>query len=306
MGKWYTRTLVGIALISFCAASSVAWAAEAVSKSLAQGGKTRTYVQYVPDGLDRKKPSPLVLVLHGWGGSGEDMIRVTGAQFNRAADAEKFVVVYPDAFGKRWNDPADNVDDKAFMLAIIEAVHTEVPVDSNRIYIAGLSNGGMMAQGMVCAYPDKFAAAATVAGTLPDFQAEECSAPKPKPLMIIHGTADPIIPFAGGPITMHADSVNVLSANKTAEFWAKAAKCQAAVRNVTEPNRDTEDGTTVHWEIFSGCTGNNEVDLVVVEGGGHTWPGGYQYMPERFIGKTSRDINAGQLIWNFFKKYPNR
>jgi polyhydroxybutyrate depolymerase len=280
-----------------------AWAAETVAKSLIQGDKTRTYQLYVPDGLDRKKASPLVLVLHGRGGSGEDMVKVTGSQFSRSADAEKFIVAYPDSYGKLWNDPEDNVDDKAFMLAIVEAVKTEIPVDMARIYIAGLSNGGMMAQGMACEFPEKFAAAATVAGTLPDFQVSKCASAKPVSMMVIHGTADPIIPFAGGLVSVHADNVNVLSARQTAELWANNGKCQLTPRVFSEPNKDPEDGTTVQREIYAGCSGKIEVDLIIVEGGGHTWPGGFQYMPERFIGKTSREIDAGRIIWNFFKRF---
>ena len=292
-----------LCLALFFAGQSEAWAAEPIAKSLIQGDKTRTYQLYVPDGLDRKKASPLVLVLHGRGGSGEDMIKVTGSQFSRAADAEKFIVAYPDAYGKLWDDPVDNVDDKAFMLAIVEAVKSEIAVDLSRVYIVGLSNGGMMAQGMVCAFPEKFAAAATVAGTLPDFQVKSCSPAPPVPMMIIHGTADPIIPFAGGLVTVHADNVNMLSARQTAELWANNGKCSLKPRVIAEPNKDPEDGTTIQREIYADCNGKVEVDLIVVEGGGHTWPGGFQYMPERFIGKTSREIDAGRVIWNFFKRF---
>lgn len=297
------RTGVALCAALFFAGQNAAGAAELVSKSLVQGDKTRTYQLYVPDGLDRKKNSPLVLVLHGRGGSGEDMVKVTGAQFSRAADTEKFIVAYPDAYGKLWNDPEDKVDDTAFMLAVVETVKAEVAVDLSRVYIVGLSNGGMMAQGMACAFPEKFAAAATVAGTLPDFKSGACSSAPPVPMMIIHGTADPIIPFAGGLVSVHADSVTVLSARQTAELWANNGKCSLKPRVIAEPNKDPEDGTTIQREIYSECSGKVEVDLIVVEGGGHTWPGGFQYMPERFIGKTSREMDAGRVVWNFFKRF---
>ena len=102
-----------------------------------------------------------------------------------------------------------------------------------------------------------------------------------------------------------AEFGQVVSAAETFRFWASHNLCKVAPLVVNEPDRDPQDGTRVRLERFSDCGNKTEVTLVAVEGGGHTWPGGYQYLPEPFIGKTSKDIDANTLIWNFFKGYAN-
>jgi len=91
----------------------------------------------------------------------------------------------------------------------------------------------------------------------------------------------------------------VLPASETAKFWVTNNRCRGKTVSVSEADRDPKDGTRVRLELFPDCAANADVSMVTIEGGGHTWPGGYQYLPERFIGRTSRDIDANQIIWNF-------
>ena len=282
-------------------ASAVTLAAP-VSETLKSGGDLRNYWLVRPEGLEKTKPAPLLMVLHGSAGSGEDMMTVTQRGFERLADKEKFVVVYPDALERRWNDQGGTVDDVGFLLAIVDKLVADGLVDKNRIYVAGISNGGMMAQRLACEQADRIAGIATVAGGLPEPLQATCKPARALPVLVIHGTEDPIVPWAGGAVAGFEDFGKVLSARETATFWAANNRCGDGGVIAAEPDRDPKDGTRVKMEVFASCPAGAAVKLAAVEGGGHTWPGGYQYLPERFIGRTSQDVDANSLIWNFFKE----
>ena len=282
-------------------ASAVTLAAP-VSETLKSGGDLRNYWLVRPEGLEKTKPAPLLMVLHGSAGSGEDMMTVTQRGFERLADKEKFVVVYPDALERRWNDQGGTVDDVGFLLAIVDKLVADGLVDKNRIYVAGISNGGMMAQRLACEQADRIAGIATVAGGLPEPLQATCKPARALPVLVIHGTEDPIVPWSGGAVAGFEDFGKVLSARETAKFWAANNRCGDGGVIAAEPDRDPKDGTRVKMEVFASCPAGAAVKLAAVEGGGHTWPGGYQYLPERFIGRTSQDVDANSLIWNFFKE----
>ena len=281
-------------------ASAVTLAAP-VSETLKSGGDIRNYWLVRPEGLEKTKPAPLLMVLHGSAGSGEDMMTVTQRGFERLADKEKFVVVYPDALERRWNDQGGTVDDVGFLLAIVDKLVADGLVDKNRIYVAGISNGGMMAQRLACEQADRIAGIATVAGGLPEPLQATCKPARALPVLVIHGTEDPIVPWSGGAVAGFEDFGKVLSARETAKFWAANNRCGDGGVIAAEPDRDPKDGTRVKMEVFASCPAGAAVKLAAVEGGGHTWPGGYQYLPERFIGRTSQDVDANMLIWDFFK-----
>ena len=281
-------------------ASAVTLAAS-VSETLKSGGDLRNYWLVRPEGIEKTKPAPLLMVLHGSAGSGEDMMTVTQRGFERLADKEKFVVVYPDALERRWNDQGGTVDDVGFLLAIVDKLVADGLVDKNRIYVAGISNGGMMAQRLACEQADRIAGIATVAGGLPEPLQATCKPARALPVLVIHGTEDPIVPWSGGAVAGFEDFGKVLSARETAKFWAANNRCGDGGVIAAEPDRDPKDGTRVKMEVFASCPVGAAVKLAAVEGGGHTWPGGYQYLPERFIGRTSQDVDANMLIWDFFK-----
>ena len=297
MKKLTILLLCGLFLLT---ASAVTLAAP-VSETLKSGGDLRNYWLVRPEGLEKTKPAPLLMVLHGSAGSGEDMMTVTQRGFERLADKEKFVVVYPDALERRWNDQGGTVDDVGFLLAIVDKLVADGLVDKNRIYVAGISNGGMMAQRLACEQADRIAGIATVAGGLPEPLQATCKPARALPVLVIHGTEDPIVPWSGGAVAGFEDFGKVLSARETAKFWAANNRCGDGGVIAAEPDRDPKDGTRVKMEVFASCPAGAAVKLAAVEGGGHTWPGGYQYLPERFIGRTSQDVDANMLIWDFFK-----
>ena len=267
------------------------------------GDAVRTYSLYIPSGMERQKPAPLLFVLHGSGGSGEDMRTLTQRGFERLADRDKFVVVYPDALERRWNEQDGNIDDAGFLLAVADQLAARGVADAKRVYFAGISNGGMMAERMACEYSDRVAAIAVVAGSMTEKMAAACKPSRAMPVLLIHGTEDLIIPWSGGAVAGFEDFGKVLSAKAAARFWATQNLCGETPRVSAEPDLDPTDGIRVYAERFIDCKKKSEVDLFVIEGGGHTWPGGYQYLPERFIGKTSKDMDANKIIWEFFQRW---
>jgi polyhydroxybutyrate depolymerase len=127
---------------------------------------------------------------------------------------------------------------------------------------------------------------------------------RPISLLVIAGTHDPLVPYQGGEIGFERGRKvgRVISAAETIRSWAAFNQCPAGV-TVTEPDTDPHDGTRVRRETRGPCQDGSEVILYTVEGGGHTWPGGQQYLPERFVGRTSKDIDASDVIWAFFKRH---
>ena len=263
----------------------------------------RTYWLHIPPSYDKTKLIPLVLVFHGGGGQPQQIERHTG--FSDLADREGFIVAYPEGIDKHWNDGRENapqVDDVKFVSALIEDIARSFNVDRKRIYATGISNGGMFSQRLACELSGTMAAIASVAATMPEALSVRCKPVKPISVLIIHGTNDPLIPYQGGALTRTALGGNVLSAPDAIKFWATHNKCSANPVTVQLPDRDPEDGTRIRRERYSPCAVGVEVELDTVDGGGHTLPGSRQYLPERLIGRTSRDMDGSEFIWTFFKR----
>lgn len=279
------------------------------SASLISGNLTRTYVVHLPLNYEPGRPVPLVLMFHGGGGAGRIMHRLTG--MNALADQQHFLVVYPDGWRRRWADgrgttPPDRagIDDVAFISALIETLSAQFTLDPSRIYAAGISNGGFFSFRLGCLLSDKIAAIATVAATLPANLATNHPAKRPVPLLLVHGTADAIVPAAGGMMPLGAGG-HILSTTETAAFWARRNGCAGVPVTENLPML-VDDGTHVQRTTYTACAQNASVVFYNVINGGHTWPGGRQYAPVRAVGKTTRNLDATTLIWEFFKTHPLR
>jgi polyhydroxybutyrate depolymerase len=273
------------------------------SGSLSSGGLTRTYQGHLPASYADAQRLPLVLALHGHGGDGQGMQRLT--HLNSLADRHGFIVVYPDGYQKSWADgrgatEADQagVDDVGFLSALIDTLAGRFKVDRSRVYVTGISNGGFMSERLACDLANKVAAVAAVAATMPTGLAARCAPQRPVPFLLMQGTSDPLVPAQGGDV--RGERGTVLSASATAQKWVSIDGCSAPPVTGNEPDV-ANDGTRVSYETYSGCRDASAVALYLVEGGGHTWPGGLQYLPAALIGKTSRDIDAGEVIWSFFQ-----
>lgn len=304
--------LLGTVTLLACAAGTVQQP-ETVTGSFTWDGLKRTYVIHVPASSDKSKSMPLMIALHGGGGTGKKMEKLTLGGFNRLSDREGFVVVYPDGIEEHWNDGREKVqyrahrekiDDVGFLSALIDHLAESGTTDKNHVYVTGISNGAMMSNRLACELTGRIRAIAPVAGNMPYDLVARCSPSRPIPVLMISGTKDPMMPWEGGEAHfLRLKFGKVLSVPETIKFWATHNRCAPAPVVTREPDKDPQDGTHVRKEVYAGCASGTEVILYPVEGGGHTWPGGYRYLPEKLIGKTSEHIDANELIWGFFKKH---
>lgn len=265
---------------------------------------------YIPKKLKRKKRS-LILCLHGGSGTPENMMRLTRRGFNRLADQSGFIVGYPAALNKFWNDGREDsislshyndIDDVGFLEKVIEYGIDSFRIDPSRVFISGISNGGLMSFKLACESSKKIKAIAAVSASLALDQLVTCSADTTISVMIINGTRDPIMPYDGGEIKFNQQSRGVvLSTEETINFWKEENKCKEKVIKKDVSNTNTFDETRSEKFIYNNCENDSKVELITVNNGGHSWPGGRQYLGERFIGKTSKDFDASKEIWKFFK-----
>lgn len=289
-------------------ASAKAGSSEMEPFSMSMGAQQRLYYVHRPKGYDAKKQYPLVLAFHGGGGKTKMMDRLTG--LNSAADEHAFIVVYPEGIDKHWNDgraanhPKDEHDDVAFINALIDKLKTQYAIDSSRIYATGISNGGFFSQYLAAHLPGKFAAIASVAATVSVEMSSNPTPPHPVPIMFILGEADPLVRYTGGDIKIGwLNRGKSISAEESVKFWVKANHCNGESVSQTYSEPSPSDGTHASSISYSGGTNGSEVILVSIANGGHTWPSGWQYLPERMVGKVSYAISANDVIWNFFLRH---
>ncbi len=251
-------------------------------------GQVRSYRVHVPPSYTGKRPVPLVLVLHGATANAEWIEKDTG--FSAKADQEGFIVVYPDGSGTArrdghfWNSGGMRLptaaDDVGFLRALIQNLQQQYRIDPGRIYVTGMSNGGMMAHRVGCELGDVVAAIGPVAGTLN----VTYSAGPPVSVIMVHGGRDRSVPLEGGPPFFSAPM------STTVQTWVKRDGCKV------KPERTDRGGITK--ERYTGGKGGAEVVLYVVKDGQHAWP--------HRNAKDASGLDATDVIWEFFAKHPKR
>ncbi|WP_230469921.1 alpha/beta hydrolase family esterase [Lujinxingia vulgaris] len=264
----------------------------------------RTARVFIPSTYTPGEPMPVVFVLHGGFGSGEQ-IEERSAEFNPIAEREGFIVIYPDGVAsdgllkaRTWNGgdccgyaSEANIDDVGFLMALLDELEAELCVDTARVYSTGMSNGAIMSYRLACEASDRIAAIAPVAAP----QAfEPCEPTHPVALLHIHGTDDPNAPYEGGegcgfsnfafPPTMEG-----------VELWRDANLCEG-------PSADLLDLGDGLCQTLGSC--ERPVVRCLIEGGGHSWPGGYPpaiNLRRCEGGQHSTDFAASEVIWRFFR-----
>ena len=263
-------------------------------------GITRTYLLHVPQSLTRNHPAPLLLVFHGGGGHDYNMPRFTG--FDRLADSRGFIVAYPESVNTHWNDTRhlSRADDVSFVRTLIMELERSYPVDPARVYATGISNGGFFSQRLACDLSSQIAAVASVAATMPETLLPVCHPSHPVSIMFIQGTEDPLVHIEGGAVARtHGRNISLADA---VHFWVNHDETAKKPDSSDLPSHDS-NGTSVHRDIYSDGKQDSEVIVYTIRGGGHTWPGGPQYSPPVLVGKTNHDINASEVIWEFFSRH---
>jgi len=288
-------------------------ASAAAAETIAVGSTTRHYAVRPPD----SKPAPLVIVLHGNTQTGADM--ATRTAWPAVARREGFAVAFPDGLNHAWADlrpnnlragrvPPHGTDDVAFIAKLVEKLVADGSADPKRIYVTGISNGGAMTMTLVCKRADLFAAAGSVVINLTDQSANLCHPSRPVPMLMMNGTADPLVPYKGGRGTSRFAVDGFWSVEKTLGFWRKTNGCEARDAGVTElDDSDRTDKSTV-TRIDSKCPPGRDVVLYRVNDGGHRMPGApdarFPRLASAFLGPQNHDIDGAETIWAFFKKFP--
>jgi len=259
-------------------------------------GKTRRYVVHKPDAYDASEPTALVLSLHGFSDWPMHHMRMSG--WNHLADSEGFIVVYPmgTGFPLRWNAYAKTEEDGspnadvAFLQALIERLKKEFNIDSEQIFVNGLSNGAGMSQMLACELGEEISALGGVAGAYL-LSWEACQTEQPIPAMLFHGTEDPIVSYAGGQTSRSGAIFPDIP--EFAASWAERNQCDPeAIKTIVSSSITRTD--------YRDCAGGSDVVLFIIQNGGHTWPGGC-CLPKRIAGETTQEINATSLMWAFYQ-----
>jgi polyhydroxybutyrate depolymerase len=308
----FGKVLAGIAMVFL-------WvpALRAQKTSFIHDNLKRSFKIYLPEYYEKSLQFPLVIALHGRGGNGESMILITRKGFNKLADKDGFIVVYPDGIDLNWNDGRmdeeandrahrENIDDVGFISALIDSMISNYNIDPKRVYVTGISNGAIMSYRLACELTYKITAIAPVDGNIPLMLLPECSPSRYISVLAINNINDPLVPYNGGDIYGSIRRVNlgkVLSVDESILFWVNWNKCSANPVITEVPDRDLKDGTKVIRKHYLNGMEGTEVILFSIEGGGHTWPGGFQYLPVAIIGRTCRDFDANEVIWSFFKNH---
>ncbi len=262
-------------------------------------GMTRDFIVYLPQNYNTDSSFPVVFNLHGYGSNSVE--QQFYANMNPVADSSGFIAVYPNAVDNAWNSgisdnplaPTPDVDDVGFISAIIDFMNDNYSVDLKRVYSCGMSNGGFMSHRLACELSNRIAAIASVTGVIANSVAASCAPERPMPVLYIHGTTDPVVPFSG--------AAGWHSAEQTVAHWTTTHNQCAQVNTVAFTDSDPTDGCTVEKTTYSDCEDNTSVLFYKVTNGGHTWPGAPINLDNN--GNTNRDINASAEIWDFLKQY---
>lgn len=275
------------------------------------GGLKRSYRSYVPKDLPRG--APLVLVMHGSGEGPQEIRQGTGYAFERLADQYGFAVVYPKSYGSDWNDCSivgdrlrDGVsaDDAAYLAAVVDQLVTELGSDPARVFATGVSSGGSMALRLALEQPGRYRAVAAVVANIPAPQNFQCRpAAQATSVLIMNGTEDPLVPYAGGEISLLGlfyKGGPIISSGASAQYLADWAQLAGPARTSTHT---VAGGVRVEQQRWQRPGVPLEVELVTIHGGGHGLPQPYARRP-RLLGPSPMAPDGPAMIWAFFARQP--
>lgn len=270
--------------------------------NLRHEGRERGFIVHVPKTYRADRPVPLVLALHGGGGSMDVMARDRLYGLVSQSEASGWIVVFPNGFSRlagklaTWNAGLccgaardRDSDDVGFLRAVVADVQQRLRIDPQRIFATGMSNGGMMGYRLACEASDVFRAIAAVAGT---DGTTECRPGRPVPVLHIHARDDDRVLFGGGSGSASDTHANFVSVPATVDKWSRLNACNG-------PTQRVQDKPGAVCEVRTGCQGGVEVRLCVTDSGGHAWPGGRKALG----GKGSEALDATAEIWAFFSQH---
>ncbi|MBV8849189.1 MAG: alpha/beta fold hydrolase [Methylobacteriaceae bacterium] len=297
------RLLIGLFFMGGLAVAAFTQAAEAAAGhvTIESGGQRRTAVLVERERLKLGR-RPVIVVLHGGSGSGARVRRNLGLE--EAIRSHNVALLYPDAIGGHWGDTKETAQrDIDFIRMLVDQLVASGTADRRKIFLVGSSTGGMLALRIACERAgEAYAGIATIIANLPSDISDSCQLPKPIPLMVINGTANPIVPYAGGTTKVGDSKIDVISTDATLAPFAKADGCAEGRTTTALPDKDPKDGTRSYVDKLNGCKA--PVELIRVEGGGHTIPGRFTAGTTRGqpVGAHTNDFDAAHMIWDFFRR----
>jgi polyhydroxybutyrate depolymerase len=290
--------VVGVAVgaIVLAAACRSGAGAEARVRTMRSGRSVRTYRVHRPVTLRRASRPPLVVMLHGGFGSGAQAEASYG--WDSSADANGFVVAYPDGQGRAWNagtccGPPQRlaVDDVGFVRDLIHRMQADEGIDPTRVYVTGISNGAMLAYRVACELPHTIAAIGPVAGTM----TVECRGATPTSVLHIHGLDDHNVPYEGGRGSRGVAKDSRPSVPDTITRWRQIDRC----------GPDAASGASPVRVASADCPNGRTVRLITIDGAGHQWPGSQAPNPAAKaalgLDEPSTALDATQTLWAFFQ-----
>lgn len=286
-------------LLSFLIVFLMSAQATAQEQRLVHQDVKRKYIVYTPPSYTSQPNQnfPLVINYHGGGMTMREQMLYT--QMNRTADRENFIVVYPQGIKQDWNvnlgkDDKEAIDDVGFTEAMLAKLSQDYRVDPRRVYATGLSRGGFFSMRVAAELPHLLAAVAVVGASTPRTLIDQHAKPGRVGVMHIVGTADQIVAFEG-------KAGGYLSASDSHQYWLKNSGIVGAAVTQRSFDSDKHDETDVTYMEQS--RDGVSVALVTVRNGGHTWAGADAFNVGLPLGKTSRDIDANSVIWEFLSKH---
>jgi polyhydroxybutyrate depolymerase len=274
-------------------------------RSVLSEGISRHYEIHVPPAAAPGKALPVVVALHPMGGNSQMLIQMT--DLNAKSDRAGFIAVYPEGQGRGgaasgWSllPPQEGeivVDDVKFIDKMLDDLAGVTDVNPRRVYVVGFSAGGIMAYRLASELSDRFAAVASVAGPMPTL---DIRASRPVPVIHFHGTKDTMVPY-GGPNQTTPKFMKFRSVEETVQAWAKFDGCPEAPTKAPV-SHGAADGLSITRTTYGPGKSDSEVVLYTIEGAGHVWPG--RRPPVKTMGTSPLDLNANDLIWEFFRKHP--
>lgn len=269
---------------------------QTISTSMTHDGVERDYILYVPASYSGDSPVPLIFNFHGYGSNATEQMFY--GDFRPIADTANFIVVHPEGTLlngiTHWNvggwTLGSTTDDVGFTEAMIDTITAVYNINSDRIYATGMSNGGFMSFLLACQLSEKIAAIASVTGSMTPEIYNDCNAQHPTPILQMHGTIDPVVPYNGANWTK--------SINDVLAYWVDYNNCNTTATTVDLANTTIVDASTVDHIVYDEGNNSATVEHFKVSGGGHTWPGS-----AIVLAGTNYDIDASDEIWKFFSRY---
>lgn len=251
----------------------------------------RHYRLYIPPAFADEVNLPLVFNLHGL--TSNAVQQEFYSKMNEVSDTAGFIVCYPDGLNNMWNSGfnPNSTDDVGFIDVLIDELLDKYNIDLNRIYTCGMSNGGYQSYYLACELPNRFAAIASVTGTMFPAVYNSCAPNRSIPVLQIHGTNDGTVLYNGSSTATPIEQV--------IQFWVENNLCTAAADTMAIANIDTTDLSTAQLIKYGNCDDNSAVHFYKIFDGEHTWPGAAIDL----LGITNYDFNGSEVIWNFFKQY---